>query len=199
MNEPLALASAGVTGLVLAGGLARRMGGGDKGWQSFRGKALVVHAIERLAPQVETLLINATQNREVYQALGYTVVSDVISGNPGPLAGVHAGLGACTTPLLVTVPCDSPFLPLDLVARLHGALVEADAQLAVVQLGGRPEAVFMLCRREVRDSLGEFLATGGRKIDAWYAALKVIAVPFDDPAAFVNINTLEELQRLETT
>ncbi len=199
MTEQVGSRSAGVTGLVLAGGLARRMGGGDKGWQNFRGKALVAHAIERLAPQVETLLINATQNREAYQALGYTVVSDVITGNPGPLAGVHAGLTACTTPLLATVPCDSPFLPLDLVDRLHQALIEADAQLAVVEIGRRPEAVFMLCRREVRDNLGQYLAAGGRKIDAWYAALKVIAVPFDDPAAFVNINTLEELQRLETT
>ncbi len=199
MSEITASRIAGVTGLILAGGLSRRMGGGDKGLQPFRDKPLVAHAIERLAPQVDTLIINATQNREAYEAFGHPVVSDAITGNPGPLAGLHAGLGACATSLLATVPCDSPFLPVDLVGRLHRALIGASAQLAVVQTGGRPEAVFMLCRREVRDNLGRYLANGGRKIDAWYAALSVIEVPFDDEvAAFANINTLEELKRLES-
>jgi len=186
-----------VTGLILAGGLARRMGGGDKGLRQFRGKPLVAHAIERLAPQVDALLINANQNHDAYAALGYPVIKDAIGGFAGPLAGLHAGLSHCSTPLLVTAPCDSPFLPLDLVAMLHAALVTADAQLAVAQCAGRAQPVFALCRREVLDHLSAFMTGGGRKIDAWYAALQVVVVPFPDAAAFANINTPEELERLE--
>lgn len=186
-----------ITGLILAGGLARRMGGGDKGLRGFRGKLMVAHVIERLAPQVDGLIINTNQNREAYAAHGYPVVADVIDGYAGPLAGLHAGLGACTTQLLVTVPCDSPFLPLDLVARLHAALEAAGAQVAVAHAGGYAQPVFALCRREVRDNLTAFLAGGGRKVDTWYAALKVVEVPFPDETAFANINTPEELERLE--
>jgi len=186
-----------VTGLILAGGLARRMGGGDKGLRLFRGRSMVAHAIERLAPQVDALLINANQNRESYATLGYPVIADVIDGYAGPLAGLHAGLSACATPLLVTAPCDSPFLPLDLVARLHAALELDVAQLAMARSGGWNQPVFALCRREVLDSLSAFLAAGGRKVDAWYAGLKVIEVEFPDEASFANINTPEDLERLE--
>ena len=186
-----------ITGLILAGGLARRMGGGDKGLRQFRGKPLVAHALERLAPQVDTLIINANQNREAYEALGYPVIADAVAGHAGPLAGLHAGLAACTTPLLATAPCDSPFLPPDLVARLHAALIGAGAELAVAQTGGRAQLVFALCRREVQDSLTDFLDGGGHKVETWYAALNVVEVPFEDEAAFANINTLEELKRLE--
>ena len=187
----------GVTGLILAGGLARRMGGGDKGLRMFRGKAMVAHVIERLAPQVDTLLINANQNSETYASLGYPVIADVIAGYAGPLAGLHAGLEVCTTPLLTTSPCDSPFLPLDLVAKLHTALEADAAQLAVARSGGWTQPVFALCRREVLESLSAFLDNGGRKVDAWYAGLKVVEVEFPDEAAFANINTPEELERLE--
>lgn len=186
-----------ITGLILAGGLARRMGGGDKGLRLFRGQRMVAHAIERLAPQVDTLIINANQNRETYAALGYPVVADAIEGYVGPLAGLHAGLSACTTPLMATAPCDSPFLPLDLVARLDAALETAGAQLAVAHSGGYTQPVFALCRRELRDNLGTFLRSGGRKVDAWYASLNMVEVPFPDEAAFANINTPEELERLE--
>jgi len=188
-----------VTGLILAGGLGRRMGGGDKGLRLFRGQPMVAHAIARLAPQVEALIINANQNREAYEALGHPVIVDAVGNFAGPLAGLHAGLSICTTPLLVTAPCDSPFLPLDLVARLHAALREADAQLAVAQTGGRAQPVFALCRRNLAGNLSDYLDSGGRKIDAWYAALRVVEVPFDDEAAFANINTPEELERLEPT
>ena len=186
-----------VTGLILAGGLARRMGGGDKGLRKFRGKHMVAHAIDRLAPQVDTLLINANQNREAYALLGYPVIADIIDGYAGPLAGMHAGLISCTTPLLVTAPCDSPFLPLDLVARLGATLETERAQLAVPHSGGYGQPVFALCRREVVDSLSAFLNGGGRKVDAWYAALHVVEVPFPDEMSFANINTLDELERLE--
>jgi len=150
-------------------------------------------AIARLRPQVDEILINANQNLEIYRAFGYRVVPDEIGGFAGPLAGLHAGLKAATHALVVTVPCDSPFLPADLVSRLNSCLKGND--LAVARTGDQPHPVFALMKREVRESLEAFLASGGRKIDAWYAALKVVEVGFDDEAdAFRNINTLEELR-----
>lgn len=186
-----------VTGLILAGGLARRMGGGDKGLRQFRGKPMIAHAIERLAPQVNALLINANQNGEAYAAFGYPVLPDLIDGHAGPLAGLHAGLSTCTTPLLATAPCDSPFFPLDLVARLHARLDAEAAELAVARAGDWNQPVFALCRRELLSSLGAFLAKGGRKVDAWFATLRLTEVTFPDEEAFTNINTPEELEKLE--
>jgi molybdopterin-guanine dinucleotide biosynthesis protein A len=185
----------GVSGIVLAGGQGRRMGGVDKGLQLLRGRPLVAWVLERLAPQVDEVLINANQNLEAYSGFGHRVVPDAIGGFAGPLAGLQAGLAAAGEELAVTVPCDSPFLPLDLVARLRAALDKSGADLAVAKTGEQPHPVFSLVRRGVRASLEKFLAGGGRKIDAWYAALKVIEVAFDDEAeAFANINTLEELK-----
>ncbi len=171
------------------------MGGVDKGLQLLRGKPMVAHVLARLAPQVSEVLINANQNLEAYAKFGHRVVPDAIGGFAGPLAGLHAGLAAANQPLAVTVPCDSPFLPLDLVARLRQALEKNTADLAVAKTGAQPHPVFSLVRCSVLDHLGRFLAGGGRKIDAWYATLKVVEVPFDDEAeAFANINTLEELK-----
>jgi molybdopterin-guanine dinucleotide biosynthesis protein A len=184
----------GVSGIVLAGGLGRRMGGVDKGLQLLHGRPMIAHALARLAPQVDEIVINANQNHERYAAFGHRVVPDAIGGFAGPLAGLHAGLGAVSQPLAVTVPCDSPFLPTDLVARLHARLGAND--LAVAKTGDQPHPVFALVRRAVAGNLETFLKSGGRKIDAWYASLKVIEVLFDDEAdAFRNINTLEELGR----
>jgi len=182
-----------VSGIVLAGGQGRRMGGVDKGLQPLRGKPMVAWALERLAPQVDEIIVNANQNLEAYSAFGHRVVPDAIAGFAGPLAGLHAGLTAVSHPLAVTVPCDSPFLPLDLVARLRKALQEND--LAVAKTGDQPHPVFSLVRRSVLEHLAQFLTSGGRKIDAWYATLKVIEVAFDDEAdAFRNINTRQELK-----
>jgi molybdopterin-guanine dinucleotide biosynthesis protein A len=186
-----------ITGLVLAGGQGRRMGGVDKGLQPFRGRPMVAWAIERLAPQVGALMINANQNAGRYAEFGHPVLADRIGGFAGPLAGLQAGLAAAATPWLVTVPCDSPFLPSDLVARLHGALQHAGAQLAVAKTGEQSHPVFSLVRTDVADHLGAFLEAGGRKIDAWYASLAVVEVDFDDQAdAFANINTIAELEAL---
>jgi len=183
-----------VTGLVLAGGLGRRMGGVDKGLVELDGKPMVTHVLARLAPQVDCVLINANQNIDRYASFGPPVVPDRIGGFAGPLAGLHAGLSAASTPLLVTVPCDSPFLPLDLVARLRTALKAEQAQLAVARTGDQAQPVFSLVRRDVLDDPAQFLGGGGRKIDAWYARLKVVEVAFDDEAeSFANINTREEL------
>lgn len=189
-----------VTGVVLAGGQGRRMGGVDKGLQALRGKPLVQWVIERLAPQVDEILVNANQNLDRYAGLGKRVVPDAIGGFAGPLAGLHAGLSAASHALVVTVPCDSPFLPLDLVARLRSALEAKQADVAVAKTGLQPHPVFSLVRRAVLPHLDRFLAGGGRKIDAWYATLAVVEVSFDDQAdAFSNINTREELAGFEST
>ena len=209
-------ANVGVCGLILAGGQGRRMGGVDKGLQLLRGRPLVEWVIERLSPQVDELVISANQNLEAYGRYGYPVIHDEIRdgirdemrdemrdqvhkpSGAGPLAGLHTGLGSTSLPLLVSVPCDSPFLPLDLVARLREALETQSMQLAVARTGLQSHPVFALMRREVREHLGGFLARGGRKIDAWYATLNVVEVAFDDQAqAFSNINTRDELQEHE--
>jgi molybdenum cofactor guanylyltransferase len=183
-----------VTGLILAGGQGRRMGGVDKGLQPLRGRPMVAWVLERLAPQVTEVIVNANQNQAEYARLGCRVVGDEIGGFAGPLAGLQAGLKANVHPFLVTVPCDSPFLPRDLVARLHAALIANHADLAVARTGDQPHPVFSLVRESLAGHLTKFLQGGGRKIDAWYASLKVIEVPFDDqPDAFSNINTPEDL------
>ena len=187
-----------VTGIVLAGGQGSRMGGVDKGLAPFRGKALVAHAIERLAPQVDELLVNANRNPEAYAAFGHRVIADEIPGFAGPLAGFERGLAHARGALVATVPCDSPFVPPDLVARLRAALEAQGADIAVAKTGDQPHPVFCLMRRSVHASLAEFLASGQRKIDKWYAALRVTEVAFDDEAeAFANINTRDELAGLE--
>ena len=184
----------GVSGIVLAGGLGRRMGGVDKGLQPLHGKPMIEHVLTRFAPQVDDIVINANQNLERYKAFGHRVIPDRVGGFAGPLAGLHAGLAAVSRPLAVTVPCDSPFLPADLVERLQRELGAND--LAVAKTGDQPHPVFALVRRSVATNLEAFLAGGGRKIDAWYASLKTVEVNFDDEAdAFRNINTLEELGR----
>ncbi len=187
-----------VTGLILAGGKGSRMGGVDKGLQAFRGRRLVDHVYERLAPQVGGVIINANQNQDAYRTFGVRVVSDAIGGFAGPLAGFHAGLSVSKRPFLASVPCDSPFLPEDLIARLHARIDETGAELAVAKTGDQPHPVFSMMRRGVLDHLSDFLKEGGRKIDAWYATLNVVEVAFDDEAAaFSNINTLEELASYE--
>jgi molybdopterin-guanine dinucleotide biosynthesis protein A len=184
----------GVSGIVLAGGLGRRMGGVDKGLQLLHEKPMIEHVLARFAPQVDDIVINANQNLDRYATFGHRVVPDRVGGFAGPLAGLHAGLAAVSQPLAVTVPCDSPFLPADLVERLQRGLGAND--LAVAKTGDQAHPVFALVRCSVAANLEAFLASGGRKIDAWYASLKAVEVNFDDEAdAFRNINTLEELGR----
>jgi molybdopterin-guanine dinucleotide biosynthesis protein A len=183
-----------ITGIVLAGGQGRRMGSVDKGLVELDGRALVAHVIDRLGPQVAALVINANQNRDRYAAFGHAVVADAIGGFAGPLAGLHAGLCAATTPYVVTSPCDSPFLPHDLVERLAAAFDQTPLDLAVARTFEQPHPVFSLVKRDVLPHLEAFLRAGGRKIDAWYRSLRVAEVSFDDEAdAFRNINTAAEL------
>jgi molybdenum cofactor guanylyltransferase len=188
-----------ITALILAGGRGSRMGEVDKGLQPFRGKPMVAHAIERLLPQCDELVINANRNLDTYAAFGHRVIPDAIDGFAGPLAGLHIGMTHATHPLIVTAPCDSPFLPLDLVQRLLDGLQKENADLAVAKTFNQPHPVFCLTKTAMAPHLHAFLASGQRKIDKWYATLKVVEVPFDDEeAAFANINTVEELSAMES-
>jgi molybdopterin-guanine dinucleotide biosynthesis protein A len=190
------MSEAKITGIVLAGGQGRRMGGVDKGLQLLAGKPMIEHVIARLSPQVDEIVINANQNLDKYGALGHEVAPDVTSGFAGPLAGLQAGLQAASHDLVVTAPCDSPFLPEDLVKRLSESL--GDNDLAVAKTGTQVHPVFALVRRALLEHLTAYLEAGGRKIDAWYASLKVVEVDFDDEAdGFSNINTRDELRALD--
>ncbi|MDX1329422.1 MAG: molybdenum cofactor guanylyltransferase MobA [Burkholderiaceae bacterium] len=191
-----------VTGLILAGGRGSRMGGTDKGLQPLRGMPMAMHVLWRLAPQVTDVVINANRNLGAYEGFGRTVVPDASADFQGPLAGMLAGLPYCETEWMMVVPCDTPHLPTDLVARLLEAAEHADAPVAMpvtVEADGRRQThpVFLLVRGDLYDSLSVFMQNGGRKIDAWTGSIGAIEVPFDDPAAFFNANTLAELNQLE--
>ena len=188
-----------ITALILAGGRGSRMGSVDKGLQLFAGKPMVAHVLERIAPQADEIIINANRSINEYAAFGHRVITDAIDGFAGPLAGLHAGLTQVTTPLIVTAPCDSPFLPMDLVARLLLAMEKEHADLAVAKTFDQVHPVFCLVKRDMEPHLRAFLETGQRKIDKWYATLNVVEVQFDDQeAAFANINTEDELRALES-
>ena len=199
----------GITGLILAGGRGSRMGGIDKGLQNFRGLPLALQTLMRLQLQSQPLqevLINANRNLSAYESLGVPVWPDSIDGFAGPLAGFLTGLERCETPLLLTVPCDTPLFPLDLVERLVHALDSQDADLAMAaapEADGavRTQPVFSLLKIELLESLVKFTQSGGRKIDAWTGQHRCAVVSFDlpgdSPHAFSNANTLAELQQLE--
>ncbi len=188
----------GVTGILLAGGRARRMGGRDKGLIELAGRPLAAHALDRLQPQVSEVLINANRNEEQYAALGARVIADSLAGYLGPLAGLLAGMEAASQPLVVTAPCDSPFVPRDLVARLYRAMAGADAAIAVAHDGERQQPVFLLVHVSLADDLRGWLENGGRKIDMWLGNHRVVDVPFaDTPDAFININTDDERAAIE--
>ncbi|RSZ57577.1 molybdenum cofactor guanylyltransferase MobA [Massilia atriviolacea] len=195
-----------ITGLVLAGGRGTRMGHVDKGLQPFRGAAMVQHVMQRLAPQVGALAINANRNLDLYAGFGVPVWPDRLTGFEGPLAGLATGMARCATPLLATAPCDSPFLPPDLVARLHQALSSEGADLALAETeepgpGGtlrvQPQPVFALVRTAALPQLEAYLAGGGRRMDGWYAGITVARVRFGHADDFRNINTLDELRQCE--
>ena len=202
--------SSSITGLSLAGGRGTRMGGIDKGLQNFRGLPLALQALMRLQLQSlppQEVLINANRNLSAYESLGVQVWPDSLSDYAGPLAGFLTGLERCETPLLLTVPCDTPLFPLDLAERLHQALLAQDADLAMAaapEADGtvRPQPVFCLLKVDLLESLVAFTQAGGRKIDAWTAQHRCALVPFDlpgdSPQAFANANTLQELQQLES-
>jgi molybdenum cofactor guanylyltransferase len=188
-----------ITGLILAGGRGSRMGGVDKGLQLFQGAPLAQHAIMRLAPQVGVVIVNANRNQDVYRAMGVAVYGDEMPDFAGPLAGMLAGLNHCATPYLVTVPCDTPYFPHDLVARLSAGLIESDIVTAYTREAEQlsPQPVFCLMKTEMRDSLRAFIDSGQRKTGLWARELNGARVVFDDAAAFANFNTVAELTGAE--
>jgi molybdopterin-guanine dinucleotide biosynthesis protein A len=199
-----------ITGLILAGGRGSRMGGVDKGLQNFNGIPLALHTLMRLGPQVESVMVNANRNLSAYESFGASVWPDASADFAGPLSGFLVGLERAETPYMLTVPCDTPRLPLDLAERLAEALIREDADIAMAaapetddqgQTQIRTQPVFCLLKIELSESLVKFTHAGGRKIDAWTAQHKTVIVPFDgpgdDPLAFANVNTLTELQALE--
>ena len=211
---------ADVTAMILAGGRGTRMGGVDKGLQNFNGVPLAMHTMMRLNIQqggpLGAVMINANRNLGAYEAFGADVWPDVIDGFAGPLAGMLTGLERCETPLLMTVPCDTPLFPLDMIDRLLDAMnAHNNGQGADIAMVAAPEPgpegsttlraqpVFALMHIELMESLADFIKQGGRKIDAWTAMHSTVLVPFDlpqdDPRAFFNANTLAELQSLENT
>ena len=195
-----------VTGVILAGGRGSRMGGADKGLQNFRGMPMAMFTLMRLGPQVGEVMVNANRNLSAYESFGIPVWPDTLSDYAGPLAGFLTALEHCETEYLVTVPCDTPLFPQDLVARLAEALEREDAEIAMAAAREedgqvRAQPVFSLMKRELMESLVRFTHEGGRKIDAWTAQHRTVLVPFDRPgddaSAFFNANTLAELHKLE--
>jgi len=177
------------------------MGGVDKGLQNHHGMPLALHALLRLGPQVGHMMINANRNIGAYESFGVPVWPDPVGDFAGPLAGFLAGLERCETPLLLTVPCDTPNFPDDLAARLAAAIdaEQADLAYAVTLEAGRaqPHPVFCLLKSELSESLVMFLHGGGRKIDTWFAQHRAVTVCFHDASAFFNANTPAELAQLQ--
>ena len=200
-TAPTAIAAPDITGLVLAGGRASRMGGVDKGLQTHRGMPMALYTLLRLQRQVGVVMVNANRNLAAYEAMGVAVWPDALPDYPGPLAGMLAGLEHCETPWLLTVPCDTPDFPDDLAARLGQAVVGqgADIAMAATREDGvlRNQPVFCLMRSMLMEDLMACLQAGERKIDRWTARHRCVSVEFEDPVAFFNANTLDELRQLQ--
>lgn len=186
-----------VSAVILAGGQAQRMGSEDKGLLSFKGKPLVAQVLARIKPQADEVLISANRNTEAYAQFGYPVLKDDIQGFAGPLAGLHRAMRQAAHPLILCVPCDTPFLPVDLVVRLRDALIAEGAEIAVPVAGEHMHPAVMLCRRKLAPDLESYLATGGRKVRQWQATRKQAIVRFEEINAFLNINTPEQLRQAE--
>ncbi|MCG6659046.1 molybdenum cofactor guanylyltransferase [Halomonas campisalis] len=185
-----------VTGLILAGGQGRRMGGRDKGLEPLAGRPLVTHVMDRLVGRVASVMINANRHLEAYAGFGDRLVTDLEGGYQGPLMGIYSGLRAAETPWVLVVPCDTPALPMALVPRLVAGL--GDCDIAVAHDGERLHPVVALLRTRLADDLGEALAAGERKIDRWYARHAWCPVDFHDcPEAFTNLNTESDKRRHE--
>jgi molybdenum cofactor guanylyltransferase len=187
-----------VTAVILAGGRGRRMGGEDKGLIELNGKPLVAHVIDAIQPQVGSILINANRNQERYEKFAYPVFSDSLLNYQGPLAGFIAAMQTLETEDMLTLPCDGPLVPADLVERLYKARQAAGAEIAVAHDGKRLQPVYALIPKRLAESLQRYLDGGDRKIDLWYAQHRVAHADFSDiPRTFININTMQERDSLQ--
>ncbi|MFQ5995855.1 MAG: molybdenum cofactor guanylyltransferase MobA [Acidiferrobacterales bacterium] len=198
MSKPATSSRSKITGVVLAGGRARRMGGIDKGLLTLNGRPMIEHVLDVLRPQVDNIIINANRNQERYQAFGYEVVPDKVGEYFGPLAGMASAMEATSTKYILTVPCDSPLISDDLTARLYAALLDNNAEIAVAHDGERMQPVFALLQRDLLSSLVTYLDSGERKIDRWFDKHRVAVCLFEDrPEMFTNVNSPEERTALE--
>ena len=186
--------STNISGVILAGGHGSRLGGEDKGLIDVNGRPMISYCIERFAPQVSTLFINVNRNLTAYRELGFPVITDQIADFAGPLAGIAAALSSCKTSYLATAPCDSPFLPTDLVERLASPLQDSQAAVSVAINSGRPQPVFAVIATQLYESLYDYLTSGGRKIMTWYRQQAIVEVNFgSDDLPFANINSPDDL------
>lgn len=199
MTEPGSSIRSQITAVILAGGQGRRMGGKDKGLIHFSNKPLIQSVIEKILPQVEHIIINANRNTAAYEAFGYPVISDTMNDFQGPLAGILAAMICAPTKYIACVPCDGPMLSDTLVTRLASQLLENNAEIAVAHDGNRLQPVYVLISTFLIDSLEQYLLSGERKIDRWYAQHNVTMVDFSDsPDSFININTHQERDTLQS-
>lgn len=188
-----------ITGVILAGGRGQRMGGIDKGLMALVGKPMVTYVLDALRPQVATIVISANRNLDQYAAFGCQVASDTAGEYCGPLAGVASAMEITETKYVITVPCDSPLVAHDLAARLYRALSQENADISVAHDGERMHPVFALLRHDLLPSLQEYLQSGQRKIDRWFAHHKLVIAYFtDEPDTFVNVNDPEERAAIAT-
>lgn len=193
----LSTAKSQITGVVLAGGLGRRMGGADKGLVEFQGRPLVAYALDALKLAAGPILINANRNPEAYARLGFPVIADRTDSFDGPLAGLLSALEAAQTDYVLTVPCDCPLIDGALLGRLYGQLVKEDAELCAAHDGERLHPVFLIARRCLAGDLAEYLASGQRKVEAWLKSHRLAMADYSDhPEMFANANTMEELAGL---
>lgn len=191
---------ADITGVILAGGQARRMEGQDKGLVLLNNKPMIEYVIDILNPQVGKLLLNANRNHDKYSEYGFDIISDELSGYCGPLAGMASSLNKTDTPYMLTAPCDSPFIPDDLVQRLATALENEKADISVAHNGERMQPVFCLMKKELMSSMNTFLKNGERKIDKWFNQHTLAIADFSDiPKTFDNLNTIEDIEAVESS
>jgi molybdopterin-guanine dinucleotide biosynthesis protein A len=187
-----------ISAIVLAGGRGRRMGEVDKGLQLLQGKPLVSWVVDRIAPQVSEVLISANRNLERYREMGYAVLPDEMPDYPGPLAGLHRAMSEVNHSLWLSVPCDTPLLPEDLVQRLYAVLLADKADLAVAVVEGQMQPAICLGYTHLQAGLGDFLARGGRRVSEWQSGLLRTTALFHDPQSFRNINAQADLTEAET-
>jgi len=188
LNKPLAA--------IIAGGQSRRMGGGDKGIKPLQEKMMIAHVAERIAPQCASIVINTNNAPDEYRALGYPLIEDSIPGHLGPLAGVLSVLESCNDELVMTLPCDTPLIPSDLVERMHEMLLQSDSDICTIEAGGL-HPIFMLLKRKLAPSIRAYLEAGERRVGYWLKQQNYCVVDFSDQfEAFSNINTPEEFEHI---
>ena len=187
-----------ITTVILAGGAARRMGGEDKGLTLLNDQAMIAYVIERLSSQSSALTINCNRSQKAYAKFGYPLIEDTISGGLGPLAGVLSALEQSDSDYVLSVPCDTPLLPADLIERMLQAIEKEGAEACTVNDGDRLHPVVLLVKRSVLSGLRDYLSGGGRKVHDWFYSIPHCSADFSDqPEAFVNINTPQQLATLQ--